>query len=76
MTHDEMETVMTLRDPVEDEDEWQTLDDADGMQGILNGEQPVNISHHGGEFEAMAKLYERVRKRSGQFGTLCYIHGC
>jgi hypothetical protein len=36
---------------------------ADGVfDDILNGHQPLSISHEGGEFEALSDLVERMRK--------------
>jgi hypothetical protein len=45
--------------PTEEDADWEM---ADGVfDDILDGHQPLNISHEGGEFEALADLAERMR---------------
>ena len=51
-------------EPVDDDDgEWETMDNPDSMEGILSGKQSLGISHHRGEFEAIAWLHEHVHRR-------------
>lgn len=56
MTHDELDTLMSLREPDDGSSEWE---DVGMMEGILAGKQPLDISHHGSEFE---DLRERILK--------------
>lgn len=57
----ELATIQTLRDPPSQEDaDWEMTDDL--LENVLGGNQPLNISHEGGEFEALADLAHGLQK--------------
>lgn len=53
---------MDLREPDDDISEWE---DVGMMEGVLSGKHPLDISHHGGEFE---DLCEHIIKMYARFG--------
>jgi len=61
LSQSELTAIQTLRDPPgQDNEDWEMADDALG--DVLDGHQLLNISHEGGEFEALADLEKRMRK--------------
>jgi hypothetical protein len=51
MTLEQRQVVMDLREPPSpDDSDWEMLDD------VLHGDEALDISHEGGEFEALTKL--------------------
>jgi hypothetical protein len=57
MTPEQRDMIMDLRDPPTAEDnDWEMLDD------ILAGDATLQISHEGGEFDALNKFHERMSK--------------
>lgn len=58
LSPDELASAQALSDPPAGEDaDWEMADD------VLNGTQPLNLSHEGGEFEAISELYQDMVKR-------------
>jgi hypothetical protein len=56
----ELATIQTLRDPPNPGDaDWEMVDDI--LTDVLDGNRTINISHEGGEFEALADLGQRIR---------------
>ena len=56
----ELTTIQTLHDPPsQDDSDWEMMDDV--LTDVLDGNQPINISHKGGEFEALADIEWRMR---------------
>lgn len=41
--------------------DWEMADGV--MADVLDGTQPLNVSHEGGEFEAMTAIYQDMLKR-------------
>jgi hypothetical protein len=56
MTLEQREMVMDLRDPPnEDDDDWEMLDD------VLRGDSVLDISHEGGELDALGdRIYKNT----------------
>lgn len=51
-----------MYDPPADGDvDWEMADDA--LADVLDGMQPLNVSHEGGKFEAMTAIYQDMLKR-------------
>jgi len=57
MTQEQRQSIMDLRDPpTADDDDWEMLD------GVLDGDKALGISHEGGELQALTELHEHVGK--------------
>ncbi|KII92209.1 hypothetical protein PLICRDRAFT_102616 [Plicaturopsis crispa FD-325 SS-3] len=55
MTADERRALEALRDiPIANDDGSHTFEDVN-IEDILDGSEPLNISHAGGEFEALTQ---------------------
>jgi hypothetical protein len=55
MTSEERKRLEALRElPTADEDDSNNVFEDVNMQDILNGDEPLDISHAGGEFAALA----------------------
>ena len=61
MSPDELASIENLRnEPAEEDSDWEMADDT--FTNILEGRQPLNISHEGGEFGTLADLHSSMRK--------------
>jgi len=61
LSPDELKSIEILRDePTDEDDDWEMADGP--FAHILEGRQPLNISHEGGEFEALEDLHSSMRK--------------
>lgn len=57
----ELATIRALHEtPSQDDSDWEMTDEV--FIDVLNGNQPLNISHEGGEFGALEDLARQVRK--------------
>lgn len=61
LSPDELASIQILRDDTPEEDaDWEMADGA--FADVLDGHQALDISHEGGEFEALADLERRMRR--------------
>jgi hypothetical protein len=69
----ELATIQTLLEPPLQEDaDWEMADDV--LSDILNGNQPINISHEGGEFNALLNLENGIHQESVSSQSTCHFY--